>query len=157
MYKVVNIDFSIVFYKKHENLFLINFKNLEIEIENKLFVLTPYEDRCFTYDLYKSKILEKNKIFSFMNGKEFLISPEALFVSKNKVLLEKEILNKIKEHENKSHVSEKDTKKLTEELNKFNNEALGKIYLNMIDIALDNNDRELFEELVKARSKFIKY
>ena len=92
-----------------------------------------------------------------MNGKEFLISPEALFVSKNKVLLEKEILNKIKEHENKSQVSEKDTKKLTEELNKFNNEALGKIYLNMIDIALDNNDRELFEELVKARSKFIKY
>ena len=157
MYKVVNIDFSTTFYKKHENLFLINFKNLEIEIENKLFVLTPYEDKCFTYDLYKSKILEKNKIFSFMNGKEFLISPEALFVSKNKVLLELEILNKIKENERKSKVSKSEVKELTEELTEFNNETLGKIYLNMIDIALDNNDRELFEELVKARSKFIKY
>ena len=156
MYKVVNIDFSIVFYKKHENLFLINFKNLEIEIENKLFVLTPYEDKCFTYDLYKSKILEKNKIFSFMNGKEFLISPEALFVSKNKVLLEKEILNKIKENEKKSHVSEKELRRLMKELIKFNTKNLSKIHSNLIDIALDENDMGMFEELVKGKSKFVK-
>ena len=157
MHKVINIDFSIRFDKKNENVVSVNFKNLEIEIENKLFLLTSYEDRVFTYDLDKSKILEKNKIFSFMNGKEFLISPEALFVSKNKVLLELEILNKIKENERKSKVSKSEVKELTEELTEFNNETLGKIYLNMIDIALDNNDRELFEELVKARSKFIKY
>ena len=157
MHKIINMDIKIGFDLKNENKFSIYFINLEVEIENKLFVLTSYEDRDFNYDFNRSKILEKNKLFSFKNGKEYLISPEALFVSKNKILLEKEIQDKIKETEKKSNVSQKDTKELTKELIKFNNETLGKIYLNMIDIALDNNDRELFEELVKARSKFIKY
>ena len=156
MHKIINIDFSIRFDKKNENLVSVNFKHLQIEIENKLFLLTSYEDRGFTYDLNKSKILEKNKIFVFMHGKEFLISPEALFVSKNKVLLEKEILNKIKENEKKSHVSEKELRRLMKELIKFNTKNLSKIHSNLIDIALDENDMGMFEELVKGKSKFVK-
>ena len=156
MHKIINIDFSIRFDKKNENLVSVNFKHLQIEIENKLFLLTSYEDRGFTYDLNKGKILEKNKIFVFMHGKEFLISPEALFVSKNKVLLEKEILNKIKEHENKSQVSEEESKRLIKDLEENNKKNLNELYLKLIDISLYENDIDLFEALIKQKRKFLK-
>ena len=156
MHKIINIDFSIRFDKKNENLVSVNFKHLQIEIENKLFFLTSYEDRGFTYDLNKSKILEKNKIFVFMHGKEFLISPEALFVSKNKVLLEKEILNKIKENEKKSHVSEKESKRFIKDLEENNKKNLNELYLKLIDISLYENDIDLFEALIKQKRKFLK-
>ena len=150
------MDIKIGFDLKNENKFSIYFINLEVEIENKLFVLTSYEDRDFNYDFNRSKILEKNKLFSFKNGKEYLISPEALFVSKNKILLEKEIQDKIKEKEKKSNVSKNESKRFIKDLEKNNKERLKEIYLNLIDISLDEEDIELFEKLIKAKGEFLK-
>ena len=156
MYKIINIDIEIKYNEKNKNVISVRFVNLEIEIENELFLLTSDKNRFLTYDLNRSEIFEKNKIFSFKNGKEYLIDPIALFVSKNKILLEREIRYKIKEMENENYVSEIEIEELIEELINFNKKTLDKVYLNMIDIALDNNDKEMFEEVLEAKSKFIK-
>ena len=156
MYKIINIDIEIKYNEKNKNVISVRFVNLEIEIENELFLLTSDKNRFLTYDLNRSEIFEKYKIFSFVNGKEYLVNPFSLFVSKNKILLEREIRYKIKEMENKNYVSEIEIEELIEELINFNKKTLDKVYLNMIDIALDNNDKEMFEEVLEAKSKFIK-
>ena len=156
MHKIINLDIRIRYDKENKSKISVNFINLEIEIENKLFVLNSYEDRDFNYDFNRSKILEKDKLFSFMNSKEYLITPESLFVSKNKILLEKEIHHKIKEREKKSNVSANESKTLIEDLEKNNKERLKEIYLNLIDISLDEEDIELFEKLIKAKGEFLK-
>ena len=155
LYKIENIEIKIHYNEKNKNIVSIHFVNLEIEIENELFVLNS-KNRFLTYDLKESKIFEKNKTFSFVNGKEYLVNAVSLFVSKNKVLLEKEIRYKIKEKENENDVSEIEIEELIKELIKFNTERLGKIHSNLIDIALDENDMGMFEELVKEKSKFTK-
>ena len=156
MYKIENIEIKIHYNEKNKNIISVHFVNLEIEIENELFILTSDKNRFLTYDLNRSEIFEKYKIFSFVNGKEYLVNPFSLFVSKNKILLEREIRYKIKEMENKNYVSEIEIEELIEELINFNKKTLDKVYLNMIDIALDNNDKEMFEEVLEAKSKFIK-
>ena len=156
MYKIENIEIKIHYNEKNKNIISVHFVNLEIEIENELFILTSDKNRFLTYDLNRSEIFEKYKIFSFVNGKEYLVNPFSLFVSKNKILLEREIRYKIKEMENENYVSEIEIEELIEELINFNKKTLDKVYLNMIDIALDNNDKEMFEEVLEAKSKFIK-
>ena len=175
LYKIENIEIKIHYNEKNKNIVSIHFVNLEIEIEKELFVLNS-KNRFLTYDLKESKIFEKNKTFSFVNGKEYLVNAVSLFVSKNKVLLEKEIRYKIKENKTKNKIEieietetenqnenetetdvlEIETEELIKELIKFNTERLGKIHSNLIDIALDENDMGMFEELVKEKSKFTK-
>ena len=156
MHKIINMDIEVSFNFKNENNFSVYFRNLEIELENKLFILTSNEDRSFNYDLEKGQIIEKNKLFSFMNEKEYFTSPQILLFGENKILLEKEINNHIKEYEKISNVPTDESKRFIKDLEKNNKKNLNELYFKLIDISLDENDIELFEVLIKQKKKFLK-
>ena len=128
----------------------IGFRQLEIRIDGKDYLLSAYEDKTFELNTDTFEILNGQQVFSFIHGKEIFVSVAKLceYGNNAQILVEK-IEQKLIEENRKSYVNTAVMNEVMDGIFKLHEAHVVQARINLIDRALETGDKELFERMVR--------
>lgn len=133
-----------------EELAIITFTNLEIRVDNKDYMLSNYENRSFELNTTTFDILDGHNRFSFINGKEIIVTIKELVEYKDNAQILVEKIEKLLIEENrKCYVSAEVMNDVMGGIFKLHESHTRQARVNLIDRALAEGDKELFERMVR--------
>jgi len=139
-----------VIYRSKGEIVKVAFRRLEIRVQNKDYMLTSYESESFDLDTVTFEILNGDRKFSFMNGKEIVVTVKELCEHGNNAqILVGKIERCIRKINQTSVVSEKEMNIMMVEIQQMHSNHTEQAVKNLIDLALETNDKELFVRMCR--------
>lgn len=139
-----------VIYRSKGEVVKVVFRRLEIRMQNKDYMLTSYESDSFDLDINTFEILNGDRKFSFMNGNEIVVSVKELCeFGNNAQMLVGKIERCLRKMNQSTNVSEKEINITMAEILQMHSNHAERARDNLIDRALKDGDKELFERMCR--------
>lgn len=136
--------------KEKKSIMTIGFRKLEIRVNDRDYMLTSYESTTFEFNIDTFEILEGNNKFSFMHGKEIIVTVKELCEYGNNAQILCEAIEKSIVKQNQlSWVPASEMDEIMGDLFKMHEAHVAQARKNLIDHALETGDKELFERMCR--------
>ncbi|WP_346235703.1 hypothetical protein MKY04_09175 [Lysinibacillus telephonicus] len=128
----------------------VGFRRLEIRVDGRDYMLSSYESTSFDLETDTFAIIDGDKKFSFIHGKEIIVTVEKLCsYGNNAQILIGKIEKALIEENRKCWIDPKTMNDVMGGIFKLHEAHAVQARENLIDRALETGDKELFERMVR--------